>query len=348
MNTLLQTSISFLLASAPVLASGPGAPTGSDFETRLAVELAIASFSTVPGGFAMPAPVVPPNLSAPWMLSACEETALTIRQAGLVGARAEFLAEVGKCIGRGDPLIRCLPELFRDYRDARSLVEAQYCARLDVCNLLGEDEYSPDLDPRDFTADVTNRYFPLVVGRRLVYRTTGGDEVERTVTQALDETYTIQGIECRVIRDLVKIDGDPLEDTLDWYAQAPNGDVWYLGEIALNYEDEQIHDVDGSWKWGDDGALPGILMKGRPQVGDVYRQEFQLGEAEDLGMVVETGLTITTPAGTFTDCIRTADWTPIEPGISESKYYAPGVGFVLGVHDQTGERVELVRIVDPR
>ena len=38
---------------------------------------------------------------------------------------------------------------------------------------------------------------------------------------------------------------------------------------------------EGSWEAGVDGALPGIIMKADPQVGDAYRQEYHRGEAED-------------------------------------------------------------------
>jgi hypothetical protein len=38
-----------------------------------------------------------------------------------------------------------------------------------------------------------------------------------------------------VIRDTAYDNGVLIEDTLDWYAQDDFGNVWYLGEIAINY-----------------------------------------------------------------------------------------------------------------
>jgi hypothetical protein len=38
------------------------------------------------------------------------------------------------------------------------------------------------------------------------------------------------------------------------------------------------------------------------------------------------------------------DFTPLEPEVFEYKYYAPGVGLILEVDPETGERVELVEM----
>ncbi|MFH1680863.1 MAG: hypothetical protein ABIH26_09500 [Candidatus Eisenbacteria bacterium] len=47
--------------------------------------------------------------------------------------------------------------------------------------------------------------------------------------------------------------------------------------------------------------------------------------------------------GTYTNCLETKEWTRLEPGISEHKYYAPGVGLVLEEAVQGGSgRVELI------
>jgi hypothetical protein len=49
--------------------------------------------------------------------------------------------------------------------------------------------------------------------------------------------------------------------------------------------------------------------------------------------------------GTFESCLKTQEWTPLEPDIVENKYYAPGVGVVLEVTVKgESERVELVEV----
>jgi hypothetical protein len=51
------------------------------------------------------------------------------------------------------------------------------------------------------------------------------------------------------------------------------------------------------------------------------------------------------PYGAFDNLLMTEEWTPLEPGLVEQKYYAAGVGLVLEVMVQGGSgRVELVAV----
>ncbi|ELR96509.1 hypothetical protein [Gloeocapsa sp. PCC 73106] len=148
------------------------------------------------------------------------------------------------------------------------------------------------------------------------------------------DTKNILGVETIVVRDVAWDEGVLVEDTFDWYAQDTEGNVWYLGEIATNYEyDEEGNFIgtnnDGSWEAGVNGALPGYLMKADPQVGDRYYQEFSEGIAEDEGEVVGLNQTISTNFGEFENVLKTLDFTQLEPDTFAYKYYAPGIGTVL-------------------
>jgi hypothetical protein len=328
---------------AALFAFGAIAAPGPVIEERIAVERALLELCTdraLPGLF-------PLTVDTAVVHDACVQAALTAREAALAEAQADFLFAVAKCTSTEGSFGHCIRELRQAFHEARELARRQYEARRAVCRLLDEDTYDPDLQENEFSATVDNRFFPLVPGRTLVYRT-NGEQVEETRVTTLAETFVVDDIECRVVRDTVTADGELVEDTDDWFAQHRDGTVWYLGELARNYENGVLHDLDGSWSAGEDGAHPGIQMKARPRVGDAYRQEFLLGDAEDLATVVAVGETVTVPAGRFTGCIHTEEWSPIEPGVVESKWYAPGVGFVLGVNQTSGVRTELVRIIAPR
>jgi hypothetical protein len=95
-----------------------------------------------------------------------------------------------------------------------------------------------DLNPADFTTEVDNPYFPLPVGARWVVRVTdpeGGEQ--RQVVTVTDQTKRIaNGVEARVVHDVVREDGKPVEVTDDWYAQDSEGNVWYFGEDTVSYE----------------------------------------------------------------------------------------------------------------
>ena len=276
----------------------------------------------------------------------CEQIAFFARTAAYEAARADYLLEFGKCINLGGGFGACLHDLHRDYRDAVHLAREQYDARLGVCDLLGSSGYRPDINPRAFSHVVDNPFWPLIPGRTLVYRTRTSEGVEEIRVTTLPDSIVIDGVRCATVHDVVRLGDELIEDTDDWYAQHRNGDVWYMGELARNYEDGQLVDLHGSWRAGVDGALPGVQMLRRPRRGDAYRQEFLLGEAEDLARVVARGVNVTVPVGTFRDCLQTEETTPLEPDAQEQKYYAAGIGMVLAVNRE-GERTELVQIIDP-
>ena len=203
-----------------------------------------------------------------------------------------------------------------------------------------DENYNPVIAPANFVAGVTNPYFPLTPGK--VYKYEEG--LETNEVSILNETRVVAGVTCVVVHDVVKKEGVLVEDTYDWYAQDVDGNVWYFGEDVSSYENGVFANHDGSWETGVDGAKPGIIMMANPVQELPYRQEYYFDNTEDWGKVVAKDLTVTTPYGTFTNCIKTEDWNAIEPGIIERKYYAPGTGFVKE-ETATGGFVELVEIL---
>jgi hypothetical protein len=300
--------------------------------------------------------IVPDALAGP-----CTNTATAALRACRAEVVDDFQIARGVCINLSDSAERseCLDEAGAERQEARGLCQEQRDARLDLCEALGEARYDPDFEPADFVdplaiggAVAPNPYFPLIPGTRWVYE--GGDET--VIVTVTDRTKLIEGVTCLVVNDLVEEDGVAIEDTDDWYAQDLDGNVWYCGEIARNFEvfegdvpeEAELVDIDGSWKAGRDGALPGIIMLALPQVGDVYRQEVALGEAEDAARVISTTGSATVPAASCEgDCVVTRDFTPLEPDANERKFYAPGVGLILERDLESGDRVELVEFTAP-
>jgi hypothetical protein len=205
-----------------------------------------------------------------------------------------------------------------------------------------------ELDPADFTAEVTNPWFPLEPGTRWTYRETTEDgEVVEVVVTATSVTRKIaNGVTARVVRDTVTLDDEIIEDTLDWYAQDKAGTVWYLGEDTAELEDGKITTREGSFEAGVDGAQAGIIMPASPEVGMAYRQEYYQGEAEDNGEVLALGQRASVPAGRYDGLLKTADTTPLEPDVLEHKYYAEGLGLVLTIDKEAGGREELLSVTE--
>jgi hypothetical protein len=201
-----------------------------------------------------------------------------------------------------------------------------------------------ELDPADFSADIDHPYWPMKVGTVWTYRETDAEGAEqRVVVTVTEETREIQGIQARVVHDVVSEDGEIVEDTFDWYAQDEDGNVWYLGEDTTAFEEGKPPDKEGSWEHGVDGAQGGILLPGDPEVGMAYRQEYYEGEAEDMGEILSLDEKVGVPFGQYDGVLMTKDFTPLEPDLLEYKFYAKGIGPVLAITLSGGsDREELV------
>jgi hypothetical protein len=198
------------------------------------------------------------------------------------------------------------------------------------CAAMGvrDTSYHPQIDPANFQATVDNPYYPLVPGTTLTYlETSRGEKKENKITVTHD-TKTIMGVKCVVVHDTVTKNGRLLEDTWDWLAQDKEGAVWYFGEATREISPGGQVSTQGSWEAGVKGGQPGVLMPAYPAPGTPpYRQEYGPGAAEDMGQIIALNQSVTVPAGTFADCVKTREWSLLEGG-HENKWYARGVGVV--------------------
>ena len=297
----------------------------------LGVVVAVAAFCAVPA------------VSATFP-AGCSASAKSVFKSCKEGVRADYWLAIGKCqnlANQGDRR-RCTQDAIEAQVEAGEECGDQYEARLNVCRDLGEAPYEPRIRPTDFVSVIDNPFLPFVPGTTWIYEGETEDGMERVVVEATRDTREILGVPCTVVRDRVYLDGALVEDTLDYFAQDSQGNVWYFGELSYELEDGVIVNLEGSWEAGLDGAHPGIVMPANPAVGDLYRQEFLLGEAEDIGEIVSLDEAVTVPFGSFTGCRQTSDTLPISPDELEYKYYASGVGLLLEVNPEDGSRIELI------
>ena len=85
----------------------------------------------------------------------------------------------------------------------------------------------------------------------------------------------------------------------------------------------------------------------QPAIGVPYRQEYYECEAEDMAEVVSLSESVVVQYGNFNDCVKTREFTPLEPDVNEYKYYAQGIGMVLEVDVASGARTELIQVTTP-
>jgi hypothetical protein len=198
-----------------------------------------------------------------------------------------------------------------------------------------------------FSANVTNPWFPLRRGSVYRYRGVKDGEPSREVMIVTGRTETIDGAPCVAISDRLWLSGRLEERTTDWYTQDAKGNVWYFGERTAELDAKgRVKNTSGSWRAGVHGAKPGIFMFADPGPGRSARQEYLKGEAEDHFQVVSMDESVAVPFRKFPHTMLTKEWTPLEPGVLDHKYYARGIGTVLEQTVKGGdERNKLVRFI---
>ena len=299
------------------------------------------------------AAIIQSRVDAASVPNSCKATAEGGLRACRTGAQNDKWLALGTCANLLDPTVKqtCDRQAKADATEALQGCSEQDALRQDACNRLGPAPYVPLIDPANFTHStvIDNPYFPLPLGMTFVYEGTvteepsGFEHVDFIVTHA---TRVILGVTCVEVHDKRQLNGKLLEDTRDWFAQDDAGNVWYFGENTTLIDERGLPiDLSGTWTAGEGGAQPGIIMEAHPAIGDFYRQEFLLGEAEDLAEVSSLTETVNVPypPGTFHDCLKTTESAPIAPGDVSPKFYYPGVGNLLTV-EPNGDRSELIRI----
>ncbi len=341
---------------------------------RLSAVITLSAVLASLFGAAASAEVLVPNLAGeriPQLRNAqpCSSHALLLRRACFADKTDDFLVHTADCIYVTSEEDQ--DDCFADAREERAETAAEcrdvYEARLELCDLLGEQRFDIEFDAADFVdpddiGDVVdpNPYWRLTAGYTHVIL---ADE-EVAVVTATDEVRDVGGIPCRVVRDLVfeesadergAVEYEAIEVTQDWYGQTVGGDVVYCGENTYEIEDGLIDNTDGSFANGTDRARAGFLVRAFPVPGHGDRQEMATDEAEDYVRYESLAATPSAEEGGDVDafpcngtCLQTFEVNPHDPGEAEYKYYLPGTGFVLATKledgEPTGEREEVTCI----
>ena len=174
-------------------------------------------------------------------------------------------------------------------------------------------------EARTFVRTVDNPWFPLKTGSIWRYRGVKDGKPSRDIVRVTGATKVIQGVTTTAVSDRLFESGRLEERTTDWYAQDSRGNVWYFGEDTAELDRHgHVKTREGSWQAGVNGARAGIFMPGNPRPGQTGLQEFLKGHAEDHFKVLKRTKTT----------LLTKEWTPLEPGVIDHKFYRRGVGTV--------------------
>jgi hypothetical protein len=196
-------------------------------------------------------------------------------------------------------------------------------------------EFTTDFRAKNCTFADTGRnaFFILEPGYQMTLSGEEDGEQTELVITILNETKDVDGVTTRVVEERETAGGELSEVSRNFFAFCEEtGSAFYFGEEVDNYEDGEIADHEGAWLAGQDNATAGIMMPGTPLLGARYFQEMALGVAMDRAEIIEDDEKLQTPAGTFDDVLVVRESSPLEPGVEELKYYAPGIGLIQDEH----------------
>lgn len=179
----------------------------------------------------------------------------------------------------------------------------------------------------EFTTKVENPLLPYSSARNMVFKGIDeGAEVQLDV-HVLDKPETVAGTGVLVVEVKSMEDGELVEKSTEYYAQRNDGSVWFFGERVDNIDDGEVTGHEGQWIAGEGNAKASTIMPAAPKVGDTFQPENVPGVADLQVKVIAANVSVSTPAGNFSGCIKTEDVSAMEK-TTEYSFYCRGVGLV--------------------
>jgi len=194
---------------------------------------------------------------------------------------------------------------------------------------------------------ITNPLFPVSDLHSVIFSGKVEGKPFHTETTLLPETRVIewspgQKVETRVSQYFAYISGRIEEVALDYYAQADDGSVWYLGEDVNDYDRGGLVDSTlGTWLAGREGP-PEMIMPAHPKVGDVHRAENIPAIAFEEVEIKAVGKTVPGPAGPVKGAMVGRELH--DDGTYSDKVFAPGYGEFYTAH---GGEIEAMALAVP-
>jgi hypothetical protein len=184
------------------------------------------------------------------------------------------------------------------------------------------------LDSCDFSTEGRNQYFILEPGYQLTLEGKEDKKMTRLVITVLNETKKIGDVETRVVEENESVNGQTIEISRNYFAFCEQTkSIFYFGEEVDVYKNGKIINHEGAWI-AEGKNKPGLMMPGRPTVGEKYYQEIAPGVAMDRAEIISTTQHVKTKAGSWDNCLKIEETTPLSPKEKEFKINAPGIGLI--------------------
>ena len=183
-------------------------------------------------------------------------------------------------------------------------------------------------DSCSFLPNGRNPFFILEPDYQLVLEGIEEGDTAKLIITVVDEIKRIGDVDTRIVEEKEFVNGEIVEISKNFFAFCrQNGSIYYFGEEVDNYKNDKVENHDGSWIAGGKNNA-GLLMPGFILLGARYYQEIAPGVAMDRAEIISMNETVQTPAGNFTNCLKTEETNALKPKEKEFKYYAAGIGLV--------------------
>ena len=174
-----------------------------------------------------------------------------------------------------------------------------------------------------------NQYFILEPNFQLTLQGKEGKDTTTLVITVKNETKKIGNVETRVVEEREWENGILIEVSQNYFAICKSSNtVFYFGEEVDNYKDGKVDNHSGSWLADQPGCQSGVQMPGIILLGSRYFQEQAPKTAMDKAEIISNTETMNTPAGNFTNVLKTEETTAMNLKEKEYKFYAPNIGLI--------------------
>jgi hypothetical protein len=180
---------------------------------------------------------------------------------------------------------------------------------------------------------ITNQWLPLSRTPRVELRGTADGKPARTVRRLLKRTkaFRVHGrrVRAAIVQDRAYLEGKLHEVALDYYAQADDGTVYYLGEDTdiYNAAGTRVISHEGEFLYGRDTNVLGVAMPADPRRGQRFVFEDIPRVGSERSRVVSLTRKLTVPAGTFEPVLE-VEARVLPDRETEQKFFARGVGLL--------------------
>jgi hypothetical protein len=209
--------------------------------------------------------------------------------------------------------------------------------------------------------NINNPFFPFQPGGLKVY--SGKDHGTKTASMdkylTATRTFILNGsnVACHILVEEGYENGELVERSFNYFAQADDGTVYYFGEVVNIFENGVVTSHEGSWLVGGptlpsdppdagNATKPGLFMPANPELGDIFKQEDLFPIVDETDEVVGVDLDVLVPSGKYDGAIEVQESSRLEPA-TELKWYAPGVGVVKVQTKGETLRLESSTLVQP-